>query len=354
MSQSQLTRRLAAIMSLDVVGYSAMMGKDEAGTYQRLTKLRQEFLEPTLADYGGRVVKLMGDGALVEFSSCVDAVECGLAMQDGISSRNADLPDYHQITFRVGINLGEVIVDGEDLYGEGVNIAARIESVAEPGGVAVSGSAWDQVEGKVVAVFESCGPQELKNIATPITIYRWPNDAQMPGSTTVQAGTGLGLPDKPAIMVLPFQNRSRDPDEEMFVDGITEDLLGELSKFSSLFVISRHSSFAYKSRQVSPAEIRRELGVRYLVEGSIRRAGGRVRASVQLTDTKTGGNLWSGRFDREAEDIFDVEDELVQEIVAALPDRIYGAESDRVKRMPPKDMRAYDYVVAGRALQKGH
>ena len=345
-----LERRLAAVMSIDCVGYSKLMGQDEAGTFSRMRDLREDFVQPTLQDFGGRIVKLTGDGALVEFPSCVDAVEAALAIQKGMQRDHSAGPDSERIMFRIGINSGEVIVENGDIYGDGVNIAARIEGIAEPGGVALSGDAWRMVEGKVVAVFEDCGPQALKNITHPVQVYRWPNDTSLPGKVAVQAGTGLKLPDKPAILVLPFENRSREPGDESFVDGITDDVITELSRFSSLFVISRHSSFAYKSRNVTPQDIRRDLGISYIIEGNVRRSADRIRVSVELIDATAGGNIWAGRIDRQFDDIFDVEDELVTAIVAALPDRIFTAERERVKRMKPQDMRAYDYLVAGRLL----
>jgi adenylate cyclase len=335
-------------MIADVVGYSAMMGADEAGTLAQLNKLRLELFDPTLADHGGRIVKLMGDGTLVEFHSVVDAVNCALALQNAISERNAQVGDAGKIEYRIGVHLGDVIVQDDDIFGDGVNVAARIEPIAEPGGIALSEAAFAQVEGKIVAVFENAGPQNLKNIAHPVNVYRWPNDAPIGGTSLVQASTGLGLPDKPTIIVLPFENRSGKPEHDIFADGIAEDVIYGISRFSGMDVIGRYSSFSYKGQRPSVRELRRELGVRYVVEGSVRRGGDRVRISVELTDSKDGLQIWSNRYDRQLSDLIAIEDELVDEIVAALPGRILEAEKDRVRRKPPSDMTAYDHMIAGR------
>ena len=333
-------RRLAAILSADVVGYSRLMGEDEAGTLDRLKAHRAEFIDPELTKRGGRLVKLMGDGALVEFASVVDAVDCAVAVLQGMAGRNADVPEDKRIIFRIGVNLGDVIIDGDDIYGDRVNIAARIQEIAEPGGVALSAIAHDQVAGKIEAVFADGGECDLKNIAKPVRVYRWTESA-------IPSVAPPPLPDKPSIAVLPFDNMSGDPEQEYFSDGITEDIITELSRFRSLFVIARNSSFAYRGQSVNVGRIGQELGVAYLVEGSVRKVGNRVRITAQLVDAASGNHVWAERYDRELEDIFAVQDEVVGAIAGAVPGRLDEVAVERARRKLAENMRAYDYVLRG-------
>jgi TolB-like protein/class 3 adenylate cyclase/tetratricopeptide (TPR) repeat protein len=332
-------RRLAAIMSADVAGYSRLMGKDEAGTLAALKALRREVFAPQVAAHNGRIVKLMGDGALVEFPSIVQAVDCAVMVQRGLAGRNAD----PAIKLRIGINLGDIIIEGTDIYGDGVNVAARIQEVAEPGGIALSGAAFDQVAGKVEATFADGGEHELKNITKPVRVWRWSDDvAAAPGGAAP-----LAIPDKPSIAVLPFTNMSGDPEQEYFSDGITEDIITELSRFHSLFVIARNSSFAYKGLSVNVGKIGQELGVAYVVEGSVRKAGNRVRITAQLVEAESGNHVWAERYDRELEDIFAVQDEVVGSIAGAVPGRLGEVAVERARNKPAENMTAYDYVLRG-------
>jgi adenylate cyclase len=343
-----LERRLAAILAADVAGYSALMGADEAGTLRRLTDLRREFLEPLIDKHHGRVVKLMGDGLLVEFASVVDAVACALAWQSGVAEREAASEEDKRFQFRIGINLGDVIVEGDDIHGDGVNIAARLEGLAELGGICLSGDAYRQVRGKIDAEYENVGERRLKNVAEQVRVYRVVTKAS--GALSANpAGGALSLPDKPSIAVLPFVNMSGDSDQDYFSDGITEDIITELSRFGSLFVIARNSSFTYKGRAVEVRDVGRELGVRYIVEGSVRRDSGRVRVTVQLVEAETGNHLWAERYDRDLEDIFALQEDVSRTVAATLAGRV---EQDRLKLIEtrhPESLAAYDYVLRGRA-----
>jgi adenylate cyclase len=290
-----LERRLAAILAADVVGYSRLMGEDEAGTLERLKSLRRELVQPRIAERGGRIVKLMGDGLLAEFPSVVEAVLCAVEIQHAMPGREAAVAEEQRITLRIGVNLGDVIVEGSDIYGDGVNVAARLEALADPGGVCLSGPAFDTVDGKLDAAFEDIGEQTMKNIAKPVRVYRLRSASPQEAPPRQPAGSPP-LPDKPSIAVLPFTNMSGDPEQEYFSDGITEDIITELSRFSSLFVVARNSTFSYKGRSVDIRRIARELGVRYVLEGSIRRAGGRVRITAQLIDSSSGNHIWAERY----------------------------------------------------------
>jgi adenylate cyclase len=338
-----LERRLTAILAADVAGYTALMGADEAGTLRRLTDLRRELLEPLIDDHRGRVVKLMGDGLLVEFASVVDAVACALAWQRDVSDRDEIL------RFRIGINLGDVIVEGGDIHGDGVNIAARLEGLAKPGGICISDDAYRQVRSKVDVKFEDLGEQELKNVAEPVRVYRVMNY----GSDFVSAEPiekTSPTPDKPSIAVLPFTNMSGDPDQEYFSDGLTEDIITWLSRFHSLFVIARNSTFTFKGQAVNVQEVGRRLGAHYVIEGSVRKAGNRVRVTVQLIDAQTGNHLWAQNFDRDLDDIFAVQDEVTRAIVSSLPERVEAADLERMRRKRTDQMVAYDYFLHGREL----
>ena len=353
MSKERLQRRLAAILSADVVGYSRLMGLDEAGTLSRLNALRRELIDPTIAAHTGRIVKLMGDGALVEFASVVDAVTCAIEIQRQVRERVAGGVEADPIQFRIGINVGDIIIEGDDIHGDGVNIAARIEGVAEPGGISISEDAWRQVQGKVAASFIDAGEQNLKNIARPMRVYRLdltPKAATasvMPRSTPAQS-------DKISIAVLAFNNMSGDPEQEYFSDGISEDIITDLSKLSELQVIARNSSFTYKGKPVDIKQVGRELGVHYVLEGSVRKAGNRVRVNGQLIDALSGAHIWAERYDRELTDIFAVQDELTQEIIAALKIKLSASEKMRIAAGGTKNVDAHDFFLKGRELVTGN
>ncbi|TMJ74179.1 MAG: adenylate/guanylate cyclase domain-containing protein, partial [Alphaproteobacteria bacterium] len=307
MSAERVERRLAAILAADVAGYSRLMGRDEAGTLARLKALRRELIDPMVAEHKGRIVKTTGDGLLIEFPSVVEAVACAITVQSGMGSRNAATPEDRRIEFRVGINSGDIIVEDGDIHGDGVNIAARLEGVAEPGGICVSAIVHDQVRDRLDCVFEDLGEQSLKNIVRPVRVYRIGPEigprAFRPLSGVDATGTAavqpaaLSLPDKPSIAVLPFQNMSGDPEQEYFVDGMVEEIITALSRIRWLFVIARNSTFTYKGRPIEVKEIGRELGVRYILEDSVRKGGSRVRITAQLIDGETGAHLWADRFD---------------------------------------------------------
>jgi adenylate cyclase len=323
------------------------MGADEAGTLRRLTELRQEVLEPLIAEHHGRVVKLMGDGLLVEFASVVDALTCAAAWQNGLTDREAAADEDERLQFRIGVNLGDVIVVGDDIFGDGVNIAARLEGLAEPGGICISGKVYEEVRNKLPITFEDMGEHELKNIAKPVRVYHWSDGANRQPEVARTEGA-LPLPDKPSIAVLPFTNMSGDPEQEYFSDGITEDLITDLSKISSIFVVSRHAAFLYKSKAVRPEQVSRELAVRYILEGSIRKAENRVRITAQLIDATTGFHLWAERYDRDLDDIFSVQDEITQKIVAALEVKLTEGEQERVARRYTESATAYDVYLRAR------
>ena len=325
-------------MATDVVGYSRLMEKDEAGTLAVLKARRKDLLEPLVARHSGRIFKLTGDGVLIEFASAVNAVQCAVDFQAAMASANVDMPDETKIVVRIGVHLGDVMVEGSDLYGDGVNIAARLESIADPGGICLSEDAFRQVRNKLDSAFDDLGAQKLKNIAEPVRAYR----VAAPRPARKDA---LPLPDKPSIAVLPFANMSGDPEQEYFSDGITEDVITALSRFRSLFVIARNSSFSYKGRSVKVQEIGRDLGVAYIVEGSVRKAGNRVRVTAQLIETATGNHVWAEKYDRELENIFDVQDELVRSITSALPGRLDEAALERSRRKPTENLTAYDFFL---------
>jgi adenylate cyclase len=348
-------RRLAAIFSADVAGYSRLMGEDEVATVRTLTAYR-EVMSALIQQHRGRVVDSPGDNILAEFSSVIDALQCAVEIQRELRARNAALPPPRRMEFRIGINLGDVIVEGERIYGDGVNIAARLESLADAGGVCISGTVYDQVENKLALEYESLGEQAVKNIAKPVRAYRIqetpkptvsfpPNRKEEPSSFQI---TAFSLPDKPSIAVLPFVNMSSDPEQEYFSDGITEDLITDLSKLSGLFVISRNSVLTYKGKAIKPERVSADLGVRYVLEGSIRKAGTRVRITAQLIDATTGYHLWAERYDRNLEDIFAVQDEVTQKIVTALEVKLTEGEQNRLGRPLTKNIEAYDCYLRGR------
>jgi adenylate cyclase len=350
MAAEQFERKLAAILAADVVGYSRLMGEDEAGTHARLKALRKNFIEPKVAECRGRMVKLTGDGALVEFASVVDAVQCAVEVQRSIAAHNAGLEPKHRIEFRVGINLGDVIIDGDDIYGDGVNVAARLEGLAPAGGVCISDVVHQMVRGRLDLAFADLGEQQVKNIAQPVRVWRWVNDDHAAGRPASGAGelTASALPGKPSIAVLSFDNLSRDPDQEYFSDGLTEDLITDLSQLSALFVTSRHAVFQYKGRPAPPRQVANDLGVRYVLEGSVRRAANRVRINAQLIDATTGFHLWAQRYDRDFEDIFNLQDEIVHTIVAALDVRLTARERAGIERRYTDNLEAYDLFLQAR------
>jgi adenylate cyclase len=343
------TRRLAAILAADVAGYSRLMGADEEGTLERLKALRRELVDPKIAEHHGRIVKTTGDGLLVEFASVVDAVRCAVEVQQATSDRNAGISADSRIELRIGINLGDVIVEGEDLYGDGVNIAARIEALADPGGVFVSNTVHDHVRDRLPFLFEDLGEQQVKNIARPLRVYRvgWSPATRQPIAPTAV----LPLPDKPSIAVLPFANLSGDPEQEYFADGMVEEIITALSRIRWLFVIARNSAFTYKGRAVDLKQVGRELGVRYVLEGSVRKAGGRVRITAQLIDTTTGAHLWADRFDGSLEDVFELQDKVAASVAGVIEPALQVAEMRRSAARPTTDLSAYDlYLRAIAAL----
>jgi TolB-like protein/class 3 adenylate cyclase len=347
-------RKLAAVIAADVVGYSRLMGRDESGTLARLRKNRSELLDPVLTKYGGRLVKLTGDGALVEFASAVDALSAAIEFQQAMAEVNVDQPVDTALVFRMGLHLGDLIVDGDDLYGDGVNIAARLEAEAPAGGIVISRAVQEAVSGRLNATFNDLGGLALKNIERPVQAFgvKWePSDWQKAVTAeTIAALPTVGqvplpLPDKPSIAVLPFQNMSGDPEQEYFTDGITEDIITELSRFHSLFVIARNSSFSYKGKSPDIRQVGRDLGIRYVVEGSIRKSSNRIRVTGQLIDTLTGNHIWAERYDRVLEDIFAVQEEVTQAIVAAIAPQIESTEQSKAARRRPDNLSAYEMAL---------
>jgi TolB-like protein len=336
------TRRLAAILAADVAGYSRLMGADEEGTLERLKALRRELLDPKIAAHHGRIVKTTGDGMLVEFPSVVDAVRCAVAVQQAMPERDTGVAADNRIELRIGINLGDVIVEGDDLYGDGVNIAARVEALADAGGVFVSNTVHDQVRDRLPFVFDDLGEQQVKNIARPVRVYRVRNAST---NTKEPAPAALPLPDKPSIAVLPFANMSGDPEQEYFADGMVEEIITALSRIRWLFVIARNSSFTYKGRAVDVKQVARELGVRYVLEGSVRKAGGRVRITGQLIDATTGTHLWADRFDGSLEDVFELQDKVAISVAGVIEPTLQAAELRRSAERPTSDLTAYDFYL---------
>ena len=340
MAEQRVERRLAAILAADVAGYSRLMGADEEGTLARLNAHRREFLEPTVVEHNGRIVKRIGDGILIEFGSAVDATRCAIQTQRGMAQRNADVPDDQRIEIRIGIHVGDIIIEEGDIFGDGVNIAARLEGIAAPGGICLSDDTFRQVRGKIDVAFEDEGDQQLKNIEQPVRVYR----IQL-GRAAAKGGKTLASSDRPSIAVLPFQNMSGDPGQEYFVDGIVEDIITGLSRTKWLFVMARNSSFIYKGRVVDVKQAGRELGVRYVLEGSLRRAGDRVRITCQLIETASGTHVWAERYDRPLGDIFALQDEITLSVVGAIEPSLRQAEIERAKRKRPENLGAYDLYL---------
>jgi len=346
MEKERVERRLAAILAADVAGYSRLMGEDEAGTLARLRTHRRELIDPEIAEHKGRIVKTTGDGILIEFPSVVEAVACALAIQRGMGERNSATPEHQRIAFRIGINLGDVIVEDGDIHGDGVNVAARLETLAEAGGICVSAVVHDQVQGRLDCAFDDLGEPELKNIARKVRVYR-----VRPAGEPLATGSPLALPDKPSIAVLPFANISGDPEQEYFADGMVEEIITALSRIRWLFVIARNSSFTYKGRAVDVKQVARELGVRYVLEGSVRKGGNRLRITGQLIDTATGAHIWADRFDGALDNIFELQDQVASSVVGAIEPRLRRSEFERVSRKPTESLDAYDLYLRALALR---
>ena len=353
MSDERVERRLAAILAADVAGYSRLMGANEEGTLDQLKSIRKALVDPTIATHRGRIVKTTGDGMLVEFASAVDAVRNAVEIQRGMAEQNTAVPQDQRIEFRIGVHVGDIIFDDNDIFGDGVNIAARLEGIAEPGGVCMSDDAYRQVRGKVEIDCDDMGPQSLKNIAEPMRAWRLRMTGQTPSAvksgSAVSQPRALPLPDKPSIAVLSFQNMSGDPEQEYFADGIAEDIITALSRFKELFVIARNSSFTYKGRAVDVKQVGRELGVRYVLEGSVRKTANRVRITGQLIDAATGIHLWADRFDGGLGDIFDLQDQVTESVVGAIAPTVEKAEIERAKRKPTESLDAYTLYLRGLA-----
>jgi adenylate cyclase len=346
LEEQRVERRLAAILAADVAGYSRLMGADEEGTLRRLKAHRRALVDPKIGEHHGRVVKTTGDGMLVEFSSVVDAVRCAVEVQGGMVERNSDVPVELRIEFRVGINVGDIIIDGDDIFGDGVNIAARLEGLAEPGGICISRTVLTQTRGKLSFEVEDAGEQMLKNIAQAVHIFRILSERV---GESYARGSRLALPARPSIAVLPFQNMSGDPEQEYFADGIAEDIITALSKFRWFFVIARNSTFTYKGKAaVDVKRVGRELGVRYVLEGSVRKSGNRVRVTGQLIEAPTGNHLWAERYDRDLGDIFAVQDEITQNVVGAIEPELQRYEFARVHGNTAEEFNAYDLFQRGR------
>jgi TolB-like protein/class 3 adenylate cyclase/Tfp pilus assembly protein PilF len=346
------TRRLAAILAADVVGYSRLMGADEEGTLARLKACRRELIDPKIAEHHGRIVKTTGDGMLVEFASAVDAARCAVEVQRAMTERGAGMEPNKRIEIRIGIHVGDIIIDGDDIFGDGVNIAARLEGIAEPGGITISGAAHEQVRDRLPYTFEDGGEQNMKNIARPVRVYRVRADGSTTRSSIAMppsADVPLALPDKPSIAVLPFQNMSGDPEQEYFADGMVEDIITALSRTKALFVIARNSSFSYKGKSPDIRQVGRELGVRYVLEGSVRKAANRIRITGQLIDASTGLHIWADRFEGGLESIFELQDQVTSCIVGAIAPRLELAEIERTKRKIT-NLQAYDYYLRGLAV----
>jgi len=348
---ARVERRLAAILAADVAGYSRLIEANEESTLSRLKALRAEVIDPKIAAHTGRLVKTTGDGLLVEFASVVDALRCAAEIQAALAERNAPLPADKRIDLRVGLNMGDIVVEDGDIFGDGVNVAARLEGLAEPGGICVSARVREDAAGRLDLGFEDMGDQALKNITRPVRVYRVVIAARpaMP-----QAGTPLALPDKPSIAVLPFQNLSGDPEQEYFADGMVEEITTALSRIRWLFVIARNSSFTYKGKAVDVKQIGRELGVRYVLEGSVRKAGGRVRITSQLIDASTGAHIWADRFDGALDDIFELQDQVASGVVGAIEPRLRQSEIERAHRKPTESLDAYDLYLRALALRDIH
>ena len=349
MSSEPVERRLTAILAADVAGYSRLIGADEEGTLAQLKAFRKTLLDPTIAKHRGRIVKTTGDGMLVEFASAVDAARCAVEVQRGMADENTEIPQAKRIEFRIGIHPGDIIIDDNDIFGDGVNIAARLESIAVPGGISISRAVHDQVRDRINVCFDDKGEIALKNIARPVQVFAISGSKELKTTVSPESKPALALPDKPSIAVLPFTNMSGDPEQDYFADGIAEDIITALSHFKALFVIARNSSFTYKGRAVDVKQVGRELGVRYVLEGSVRKAANRVRITGQLVDTTTGAHLWADRIDGGLGDIFDLQDQVTESVVGAIAPAVEKAEIERAKRKPTESLDAYAIYLRGLA-----
>ena len=351
-AEERVDRRLAAILAADVASYSRLMGADEEGTLRQLKAHRKELVDPKITEHRGRIVKTTGDGMLVEFVSVVDAVRCAVDIQRGMAERNAEIPRETRIEIRIGINVGDIISDADDIYGDGVNVAARLEALAEPGGICVSQVVHDQVRDKLSFSFEDMGEQTIKNIARPVGVHRIQlgEHAAPKRSAGTSGELNLSASDRPAVAVLPFVNMSGDPEQEYFADGISEDIITGLSKLRWFFVIARNSSFTYKGKAVDVKRAARELGVRYVLEGSVRKGGNRVRITAQLIDAATGNHIWADRYDGEMSDIFALQDEITKKVVAAIEPRLLEAEGVRLQDRSPDDLGAWEMTIRANSL----
>jgi adenylate cyclase len=349
LTDNRVERRLAAILAADVAGYSRLTGLDEEGTHARLRERLRGLADPKISEHRGKVVKHTGDGVLAEFGSVVDAVRCAIEVQRGMAEQNATMPQAKRIEFRIGIHVGDIIVDDNDIFGDGVNIAARLEGIAEPGGICISDDAQRQVRGKVDFAFEDMGPQNLKNIVEPMRAWRLRMNASGSAATPieppVESTQALALPDKPSIAVLPFENMSGDPEQDYFADGMVEEITTALSRFKSLFVIARNSSFTFKGKAVDIKEVGRRLGVRYVLEGSVRKASGKVRITGQLIDAVTGAHIWADRFERDLTDVFILQDEVTVAVVSAIQPKLFQTEIAMAARRRPENLTAYDFYL---------
>ena len=354
MAEERTQRRLAAILAADVVGYSRLMGANEAGTLAALKAHREELIDSQIAEHGGRIVKLTGDGMLVEFPSAVNAVACAIEIQGKMHERNADVPDERQIEFRIGVNIGDIIIEDDDIYGDGVNVAARIESIAKPGGVAVSGTVRDHVGNRLDLTFEDTGEQALKNIERPVRVYNVLLGAPPAQLATAVQATAKSAAIEKRLVVLPFLNMSGDPEQEYFSDGITEDIITDLSKVSMLKVLSRNTAFAFKGKSVDVGQVARQLKVGHVLEGSVRKAGGRVRITAQLIDVARDSHIWAERYDRDLNDIFALQDEISEAIVAALRVKLLPEEKKAIESRSTYNPGAYQLYLLGRDYQLRH
>ena len=352
MAEERVRRRLAAIFAADVVGYSRLMGEDEEGTLAALKAHRAALIDPKIAEHQGRIVKTTGDGMLVEFPSVVEAVRCAVEFQKQMAERNTGVAEDRRMLFRIGINVGDVIIEGDDIYGGGVNIAARLEQLAAPGGIIISAAAFDQVRGRVDFAHEDLGAQELKNILEPVHVYRVIVGSEETSPAVPNKAGPLPLPDEPSIAILAFDNLSGDPDQEYFADGIVEEITAALSKVRSFFVVARNSSFAFKGKPTDIKQVSRQLGVRYVLEGSVRKSGNRVRITAQLIDGIDDRHVWADRYDGTLDDIFDLQDEITESVVGAIEPKLRSSEIARSRRKPTTNLNAYDYFL--RALPHAH
>jgi TolB-like protein/class 3 adenylate cyclase len=350
MSGGRVERRLAAILAVDVAGYSRLMGEDEEGTLAALRAVRRELADPKIAEHRGRIVKTTGDGLLAEFASVVDAVRCAVEVQREMIARNAAIPEQPRIEFRMGINVGDIIIEDGDIFGDGVNIAARLEALAEPGGICLSAAAHEQVRDRLDLAFDDLGEQQVKNIARPVRTYAVA--LGISSRATLPAGAPLPLPDKPSLAVLPFQNTTGDAEQEYFVDGMVEEITTAIARLPWLFVIARNSAFIYKGKPVDVKQVAQELGVRYVLEGSVRKAGNRVRIAGQLIDTTTGAHIWADRFDGALDDIFELQDQVASSGAGAIEPKLRQSEIERASRKPAANLTAYDLYL--RALAQSY